>query len=135
MKRGEGCGSGLAGHWRALRDRFGYGLVSANALVLMIASWMPRDYMVRTTIFSGHVEHAIVYGLSGAFMLAVLGGRHAAWQVAALLVAYAGLLELGQLLVPGRHAGIDDFLFSAAGAIAGALVCAVLHRRIDPGGA
>ena len=49
------------------------------------------------------------------------GGRYAAWQVAAPLAGDAGVLELGQLLVPGRHAGIDDFLFSAAGAVAGAV--------------
>jgi VanZ family protein len=132
MKRREGNESGLARRWRALTDRFGNWLVAANALVLMLASWMPRDYMVRTTFLSGHIEHAIVYALSGAFMFAVLAGRYAAWQVAAALAAYAGLLELGQLFVPGRHAAIDDLFYSAAGAVAGVMACAALHKRFAP---
>ena len=132
--RSDADRSGLARHWRALTDRFGNALVAANALALMIASWMPRDYMVRTTMFSGHVEHTIAYSLSGAFMFAVLAGRYAAWQVAAALVAYAGVLEVGQLFVPGRHSGFDDFLFSAAGAVVGVLACAALRRRFAPRG-
>src|ERR1700694_4479383 len=105
----------LAKDWRALTNRFGNRLVVANALALMLASWTPRDYMVRSTIFSGHVEHTIAYALSGGFVVAVVGGRGSAWQGAAALAAYGGVLELGQIFVPGRHAGIDDFLFSAAG--------------------
>lgn len=118
---------------RALIDRFGTWLVAANALALMLASWTPGNYMVRSG-YSGHFEHIIAYGLSGAFMFAVLAGRYAAWQVALPLAAYAGVLELGQLLVPGRHAGIDDFLFSAAGAIAGVVAGAALLRRYPLGG-
>jgi len=133
MKRGEANEAGLAGLWRALRDRFGNWLVAANALALMLASWTPGNYVVRSG-FSGHLEHIVASGLSGAFLLAVLAGRCAAWQVAAALAAYAGVLELGQLIVPGRHAGIDDFLFGAAGAVAGVLACAALHRRFAPGG-
>jgi VanZ family protein len=132
VKRGEANGAGLAGHWRALTERLGTVLVAANALTLMLAAWTPGNYVVRTG-FSGHVEHAIVYALSGAFLLAVLAGRYAAWQVAALLAAYAGLLEAGQLVAPGRHAAFGDFAFSAAGAIAGVLACAALHRRFAAG--
>ena len=106
---------------RALIDRFGGWLVAANALALMLASWTPGKYVVRSGFLSGHVEHTVAYTASGAFMCAVLAGRYAAWQVAAALVAYAGVLELGQLIVPGRHAGIDDFLCSAGGAVAGHL--------------
>jgi VanZ family protein len=124
----------LAKHWRALTDRFGNWLVVATALALMLASWTPGNYVVRSGIFSGHVEHTGAYGLSGAFLFAVLARRHAAWQIAALLTAYAGLLELGQIFVPGRHAGIDDFLFSAAGTVVGVLACAALHKRIVAGG-
>ena len=118
---------------RALIDRFSAWLVAANALALMLASWTPGSYMVRSG-YSGHFEHIIAYALSGAFMFAVLAGRYAAWQVAASLVGYAGILELGQIFVSGRHAGIDDFLFSAAGAIAGVVASAALLRRYSPGG-
>jgi VanZ like family len=132
--RWEANGASLAKHWRALTHRFGIGLVAANALALMLAAWTPGNYMVRSGIFSGHVEHSVAYCLSGAFMFAVLARRYAAWRVAAALVAYAGVLELGQLFVPGRHSGVDDFLFSAASAVVGVMGCAVLHNRFAPRG-
>ena len=121
----------LARRCRALADRFGGALVAANALVLMMASWTPRTYMVRSGILSGHVERTIAYALSGAFMCSVLAGKRATWQVAAALVAYASILEVGQIWVPGRHSGIDDFLFSSAGVIVGALASAALQRRAN----
>jgi VanZ family protein len=117
--------------WRAFRDRFGLVLVAANLLALMLASWTPSDYVVRSGVLSGRVEHAVVYALSGALMCALLAGRWAVLRIAVQLVAYAGVLELGQLLVPGRHAAIGDFCFSAAGALAGVLAYAALHRRLS----
>jgi VanZ family protein len=126
-------GSSRAQRWRALVHRFGNHLVAANALILMIASWTPGSVMVRSGIFSGHVEHTAAYALSGALMYAVQAGRSPAWQAALMLSALAGVLELGQIFVPGRHAGFDDFLFSMAGAITGVLVSARLlkHARLD----
>jgi VanZ like family len=121
-------GSGRAQRWRALVDRFGNRLVAANALILMIASWTPGSVMVRSGI-SGHVEHTAAYALSGALVYAVRAGRSTAWQAALMLSAFAGVLELGQIFVPGRHAGFDDFLFSMAGAITGVLVSAALLKR------
>jgi len=119
----------LGRRWRALTDRFGNLLTIANALVLMLASWTPGSYVVRSGIFSGHVEHMVAYALSGALMYAVRVGRWAAWQVAVMLSAYAGVLEWGQIFVPGRHAGFDDFLFSVAGATAGVFASAALLKR------
>jgi len=122
-------GGGRVEHWRALADRFGNLLTLANALLLMLASWTPGSYMVRSGVFSGHLEHTAAYALSGALIYAVRMGRRAAWQVAAMLSVYAGVLELGQIFVPGRHSSIDDFLFSAAGASAGVLASAWLLKR------
>ena len=118
----------LGRRWRALTDRFGNLLTIANALVLMLASWAPGSYVVRSGIFSGHVEHTVAYALSGALMHGLLARRWAARQVALMLAAYAGILEAGQIFAPGRHASLDDFLFSAAGAIAGVLTSAALHK-------
>jgi VanZ like family len=127
-------GLGLAQRWRALADRFGNRLVGANALLLMVASWTPGSVMVRSGIFSGHVEHAAAYALSGALIYALRAGRSTAWAAALLLSAYAGALELGQIFVPGRHAGFDDFVFSVTGAITGILVSAALLKQAQVGG-
>ena len=126
-------GLSLAQRWRALADRFGTPLVAANALLLMIASWTPGGLMVRSGIFSGHVEHMVAYAFSGALMHAARAGRTTAWQAALMLSAFAGVLELGQIFVPGRHASLDDFLFSVTGAITGALVSAALLKHAHLG--
>ena len=125
---------GLAGHWRVLADRYGNLLIAANALILMLASWTPGRFMMRSGIFSGHVEHALAYALSGVLIYVVAARRLAAWRAAVMLSAYAGVLELGQVFVPGRHAGIDDFLSSATGAAAGVLAAAALLKRAHPDG-
>ena len=127
-------GWGRAQRWRALVDRFGNRLIAANALLLMIACWAPGSLMVRSGIFSGHIEHAAAYALSGALMYALRAGRSMAWQVALMLSAFAGVLELGQIFVPDRHASFDDFLFSVAGAITGVLVSAALLKHGHLGG-
>jgi VanZ family protein len=115
-----------------LKNRFGNHIVAANALVLLIAAWTPRSYMLRSGIASGQAEHFLAYGLSSALVFAMLAQRHAAGRVAVVVVAYAGLLELGQTLVPGRHAAFEDFYFSAAGAIIGILAYAALRRLLLP---
>ena len=91
--------------------------------------------MPRSGNLSGQVEHLLAYSLSGALMLAMLAERHAAWRVAMALVAYAGLLEFGQIFVPGRHAALGDFYFSAAGVLVGVIACATLVRArpVEPG--
>jgi VanZ family protein len=106
-----------------LRDRYGLHVVAANTVALMLASWTPGDDMIRTGILSGHAEHVIAYALSGAVMYAMLAPRFAAACIVAAIVAYAGLLELGQMFVPGRHAAVADFLFSATGAVIGIVLC------------
>ncbi len=47
------------------------------------------------------------------------GGRRRPWLGAAAAFAYGGLLELAQLLVPGRTASVLDLGINLAGAIAG----------------
>ena len=126
-------GVGLAQRWRALANRFGTRLVAANALLLMIASWTPGRFMVRSGNFSGHVEHMLAYALSGALMHAARAGRTTVWQTALMLSVFAGVLELGQIFVPGRQASLDDFLFSVTGAITGVLVGAALLRHVHLG--
>jgi VanZ family protein len=38
-----------------------------------------------------------------------------------MLIAYAGVLEIGQNFSPGRHASVFDFAASSCGVIAGAV--------------
>ena len=97
-------------------------------LALAVLSWTPGSIMVRTGIISTHQEHFLAYLLS-ALTISVAKGRSmpAAWPGFAL-VCYAGVLEIGQLYVPGRHPAFADFLASSLGAVSGVLLALVLVR-------
>jgi len=53
------------------------------------------------------------------------------WTIALAVVAVAVLLELGQLIVPGRDAGVPDAIAKALGGVSGAAVAAALSRAAD----
>jgi VanZ family protein len=97
-------------------------------LALAVLSWTPGSYMVRTGVLSTHQEHFLAYLLSALTISAAQGrGAPAAWPGFAL-VCYAGLLEVGQLYVPGRHPGITDFSASSLGALLGMVLASALAR-------
>ena len=93
-----------------------------SVIALAVLSWTPGSHMVRTGI-GGHLEHALehaaAYLLASAVATLGYGRARSCAQIGALYCAYAGLLELGQVVVPGRHARFDDFSASAIGALLG----------------
>lgn len=71
---------------------------------------------------SGNIDHFFAYLALGAL---TAGLRCEDWQIRwflPLFVLLAGLLEIGQLLVPGRYASIENFLASAIGAWIGLVI-------------
>lgn len=73
------------------------------------------------------LEHALAYG--GVAFLAVLGQKRLNWRgVAGLLLVAAAVLELVQVLTPGRDASVADWLSGAAGTIFGALMAVAVAR-------
>jgi hypothetical protein len=104
------------------------------ALVVWL-SWIPREWEVRTGL-AGQIEHVIAYaGTAG--LLALGFGRGWAPRTGALLVLLAGVLEIGQIWIPGRTSQVIDFVASSGGAILGALAGALtlaLAGRLDPPG-
>ena len=72
-------------------------------------------------------EHALAFVLIGiAFALAYPRQR---WTVASISVVLIGVLELLQLLAPGRHARLEDFVVDALTALIGFAVVAIVERR------
>ena len=62
-------------------------------------------------------EHALAFVLLGlAFGLAYTGNR---LRTIVIMVVLIGALELAQLLAPGRHARLEDFIVDALAAGAG----------------
>jgi VanZ family protein len=47
-----------------------------------------------------------------------------------LLIAFAGILEVGQLYSPGRHASFQDLAFSSAAVVLGGLFLWLARARI-----
>jgi VanZ family protein len=87
-------------------------------VALAILAWTPAKFMTRTEL-GGHAEHfvawlatAMVFGLASR-PTTLLGSQ------CLFLIAYAGVLECGQLFAPGRQASFHDFAFSAGGVLLG----------------
>src|SRR5262245_28523670 len=89
-------------------------------VVLAALSWLPGDAVVRTGA-PGQLEHFVAY--TGTATIGAIGyGRRIGYiQVVLLFALYAGILEVGQIWVPGRHFGLIDYLASSSGAFVGTL--------------
>jgi VanZ family protein len=101
----------------------------ACLVLLVLLSWLPGDAMVRTGI-GGQVEHAVAY--FGTAVIMALAYRE--WPrlhvQTLLLVVLAGILEVGQLYVPGRSSAFLDFAASSAGVIIGGLLMWLVRPRV-----
>ena len=79
---------------------------------------------------SGNSDHLIAYFLLGALTAWCRVHRLQTRWLLLILPLYAGLLELGQLLVPGRDASIENFLASVFGALVGLLAGRAARRLL-----
>jgi VanZ family protein len=87
----------------------------ASVVGLAVASWTPGQEMVRTG-FNTRLEHVAAYLIAGIAVI-IAYPRRPTWSIAAILCTYAGILELGQMYIPGRHAALLDWLASSSGAL------------------
>jgi hypothetical protein len=85
--------------------------LSVPALVL--ASWTPGEHMMRTGV-NGRLEHIAAYFVS-ALLWVTAYPRWSPWVVGSALAICAGVLEVGQIYIPGRHSQIADFAASCLG--------------------
>jgi VanZ family protein len=96
--------------------------------LLMVLSLAPADYLVRTGADS-RFEHFVAYAGSTLVTVAAYRARVRPLTVALLLIAYAGLLETGQIWIPGRYASFFDWGASSTGVVFGAALAAPLVLR------
>ena len=52
-------------------------------------------------------------------------------RIAVTVLAYLAILECGQMLAPGRHAALKDFLFNASGVVAALIIAKLLLSRMQ----
>jgi VanZ family protein len=108
-------------------------------LVLAVLSWTPGQHMLRTRMLTGAEEHFMAHLLVAMIVAAAVRRPNFIVWILLALVGYAGLLELGQYLVPGRFPALADFAASALGATLGVSSVWLSHimarraRRRPPG--
>jgi VanZ family protein len=99
----------------------------ACVIGLAVASWTPGQEVVRTG-FNTRLEHMAAYLIAGIAVI-IAYPRRPTWSIAAILSAYAGILELGQIYVPGRHAALLDWLASSSGVLCACVTVFVFQGR------
>jgi VanZ family protein len=97
-----------------------------SVLGLVLASWTPGEDMIRTGV-NGSLEHVAAYLISTLLFLLAYP-RLSPWLVGGAYAICAGVLELGQLYVPGRHSQFEDFAASCLG-VAIAILSVLWVRR------
>ena len=101
------------------------------AAIIVVLSLVPSE--LRPETGAPHIfEHCLVFVATGVVF--GLGYEPRRGALAIQLVAFAGVIEMAQLFVPGRHARLSDFLVDAVaiciGSIAGSLAKQVRTHRI-----
>jgi VanZ family protein len=96
----------------------------ALACFIVFATWGPQS--LRPHLGDPQVERFGAYFVTTiAFVFAY---PRRPWTIAAAAVAVAVLLELGQLAIPGRDAGVPDAIAKALGGLAGDAVAVALLK-------
>jgi VanZ family protein len=107
---------------------FSFAALLGCLVVLATLAWLPAQAMTRTSL-GGHAEHLIAYLATTIVMgLALKKGPSPAVQCL-LLIAYAAILEAGQIYAPGRHASFGDLAFSSTGVLLGGLLLWMWRSR------
>lgn len=115
-----------------LRPRVHAVLVGAAAVswvVLTVLSLLPGSSRPHTG-YSGNLEHLVAYALSAGATRLCPFGVPSRMQLLGYSLASA-LFEVAQIWIPGRLAGVDNWIASTAGALAGILAARLYaHRSI-----
>ena len=100
----------------------------ALAAVISYATLGPPDLRPHSDL--GQIgEHALAFGLLG--LAFALGYPRHRLPAAVLAAAFCGLLELLQLLAPGRHARLEDLLVDALATLGGFAIVSIVDFTIN----
>jgi VanZ family protein len=101
----------------------------ACVAVIIVLSLLPGDERPHTGL-AGQIEHGVAYFGTAVFL--ALGFRTIRDRVAAvsLLVGLAGVLEVIQRVIPGRHSQVIDWFASSSGAGFGVLAVLLMERLL-----
>jgi VanZ family protein len=77
-----------------------------------------------------NLEHLAIFAITGLALGLGYPGR--LMRHIAMLVIFAGVIELAQFVTPGRHPRLIDFVVDAGSACVGAALAALM-KRLSPG--
>ena len=97
-------------------------------LAIAVLSLVPPSYRPGTDV-PHTFEHLAIFLATG--LAFGLGDANRYVSRMFLLIAFVGFIELAQLLVPGRHARVSDFLLDALGVSIGVGLGHLLARRVS----
>lgn len=96
--------------------------------MLAVLSLLPGHQRPHTGL-SGNLEHALAYGLTSVVTRLGFAHRRTRWQLVAFSAA-AAFFEVCQIWIPGRSPGIDNWLSSTVGALAGIVPAREIAHRL-----
>ena len=96
-----------------------------SILAICVLSLLPEDELPDVSL-SDKIGHFIAYGMIVTLGLIGYRGLAAATAVIVGAIALGGLLEIGQLFVPGRSADLLDFVANCIGVVAGVLLARLI---------
>jgi hypothetical protein len=105
---------------------------AALALLALIVFATLSPIEMRPHIADANVERGLAYVLLG--LAIAIGFPKRVYQVAIFVICTAGVLEMLQIIDPGRHARFLDAFLKASAGIAGIIVGHVLARAANRAG-
>ncbi len=93
----------------------------AGYMAIAVLSLLPGGVIVRTGA-PGGLAHLLACGLASGLVGFSVKSKTALFSVAVSVATAAAILEIAQHFVPGRHANIEGFFLSTAGAWVGLVV-------------
>jgi VanZ family protein len=112
-------------------DRIGFLRATAWLLLFGVTTLSLVPPLYRPTMPIAHsLEHAAIFFATG--LIFGLGYRCRQLLQAAGLIVFAGVIEVAQFLVPGRHARMSDFVVDAVSVSLGVLTARLTIRAVGP---
>ena len=96
------------------------------AFAIVVLSIVPPGLRPETGV-PHRLEHFAIFFATGVAFVCGYGQR--ALEVAIALVAFAGLIEIAQIYIPGRHARLSDFIVDAAALCVGITLASLAGAR------
>jgi VanZ family protein len=97
------------------------------AVAILVLSIVPPRFRPETDV-PHHFEHLLIFLAAGITFGYGYGRRP--FLLGLALVLFAGLVEVTQLFVPGRHARMSDFMVDAASLGVGVLLASLFGSRV-----